>query len=63
MTQENNTPAARQKRWRQKNRQKYLESCRDRYEDRRKRGVCNQCGRPAGDKSWCDECLAKKGER
>ena len=57
MTPEDNTPAARQKRWRQKNRQKYLESCRDRYKDRRKRGVCNQCGRPSGGLSVCRDCL------
>jgi predicted amidophosphoribosyltransferase len=54
------TPSERTQRWRENNREKYLEGRRHGYQLRRKRGVCNECGRPSKGLAVCRECLRKR---
>ncbi len=54
------TKAEHQRNWRRDHREEYLQQCRERYAERRRRQVCNQCGKPAGQMSVCRECLEKR---
>ncbi len=54
------TGAERQRRWRENKPEKAKQAMKDRYQARKKRGVCNQCGRPSAGLAVCRDCLDKR---